>query len=889
MSDPQSLPRRVIRSILRPSNIPAAVVIVALLVALVFAENQQHQLFREQSRAFVLDHVGLVRARLEGLVGSNVQLVRGLVAGLSTEPDMDDVELQGFVAHLMGEESQLRHIAVAPDLVVRMVYPLKGNEKALGLDYRNTPDQRDAALRARDTGDMVLAGPVDLVQGGQGLIARFPVYRYDQPGRRSFWGIVAAVIDLKKLYAASGLDSDEHVNFALVGKDGLGAKGDLFYGDPKILQNDPVSAEVKLPGGSWQIAAVPVGGWQSHDDKAWLVGLCIMAAGLFVLIPAVVTSRLFEERQSHIDQLASREADLARVSQRLELALDASKVGVWECDIETGELHWDDRMNELYGLNPGEQRSYEDWANALHRQDKERAEADFDQAIATKTRYDSNFRVVLKDGSIRHLRAIGGIFEQPGQSFKIVGANWDVTADMLRNLDLRRAKELAEAHNAELEKAKAQIEHSALHDALTGLPNRRFLDRCLAEAAARTKEGAGGLALLHIDLDRFKQINDTLGHAAGDATLVHAAKVLKSNVRRDDVVARIGGDEFVIVCMPGAGHVDLASLAARIVNRMRQPITHEGHECRCGVSVGIATCLGGEVDPRQLLVNADIALYKAKSRGRNRYEFFNAALQAEIVNTKRLADEILKGLETGQFEPYYQPQFDAENLDIVGMEALVRWNHPCEGLLTPDQFLDVAEDLNVVASIDGLVLKRALADFRQWQEQGFGVPRLSVNVSARRLNDEDLLSGLRSLDIPKGVLSFELVESIFLDESEEVVAFNLDQIRELGIDIEVDDFGTGHASIVSLLQLRPSKLKIDRQLVMPMIASPHRRKLVETIIDIGRNLDIKVVAEGVETMEHARMLRSFGCHALQGYAFAKPMAAREFAHFARSQAWRSAS
>lgn len=836
----------------------------------------------------MLDHVGVVRARLEGLIGSNVQLVRGLVAGLSTEPDMNEAELQDFIAHVLDEESQLRHIAIAPGLVVKTVYPLKGNEKAIGLDYRTVAAQRDAALRARDSGKMVMAGPVNLVQGGQGLIARFPVYEH-HGGQRSFWGIVAAVIDLEKLYAASGLDADWRMEFALVGKDGLGAEGELFYGDPAILKNDPVTAKIQLPTGSWQIAAIPTGGWQSFDKHAWIIAAVVLAAGLLTLIPVVITSRLLDERQSHIGQLANSEADLARLSQRLELALRASDVGVWEYDLGSGELIWDARMNELYDRDADGPRTYHDWADRLHKQDLDRAEAEFERTMLSGKRYDSNFRIVLNNGTVRHIRATGGVFEQPGHPPKIIGVNWDVTAEMMRNQDLRRAKELAEAHNAELEKAKAQIEHSALHDALTGLPNRRFLDRCLAQMPKTTAGAAGALALLHMDLDRFKQINDTLGHAAGDAMLVHAAQVLKANVRREDVVARIGGDEFVVVCMAGDGHVDLASLAERIVTQMRQPMTYEGHECRCGVSIGIATAHHGDDEPDRLLMNADIALYKAKSRGRNRYEFFNRTLQAEIINTKRLADEILNGLESGEFVPHYQPQFDAKSLDIVGMEALVRWNHPTEGVLTPDRFLNVAEELNVVPIIDGLVLKRALADYSQWQADGLAVPRLSVNVSARRLSDEDLLSGLRDLEIPEGVLSFELVESIFLDESEDIVAFNLDQIRELGIDIEVDDFGTGHTSIVSLLQLRPSKLKIDRQLVMPMIVSPHRRKLVETIIDIGRSLDIEVVAEGVETMEHARMLRDFGCHDLQGYAFARPMTAQNVIGFARSEAWRTAS
>ena len=224
------------------------------------------------------------------------------------------------------------------------------------------------------------------------------------------------------------------------------------------------------------------------------------------------------------------------------------------------------------------------------------------------------------------------------------------------------------------------------------------------------------------------------------------------------------------------------------------------------------------IDVKRLLINADIALYRAKARGRNRFEFFSDALQAEVVNTKRVADEILNGLERNEFIAYYQPQFDAHTLDVVGVEALARWQHPTEGIKAPDSFLPIAEELNVVATIDRLILEQSLAALdalgRAW---GFSVPRASVNVSLRRLHDEDLINGLRQLDIAPGRISFELVESIYLDESDGVVAWNIDQLKELGIDVEIDDFGTGYASIVSLQKLRPTRLKIDRQLVHPIL------------------------------------------------------------------------
>jgi EAL domain-containing protein (putative c-di-GMP-specific phosphodiesterase class I) len=315
------------------------------------------------------------------------------------------------------------------------------------------------------------------------------------------------------------------------------------------------------------------------------------------------------------------------------------------------------------------------------------------------------------------------------------------------------------------------------------------------------------------------------------------------------------------------------------VEAMRQPFTFDGSTCRTGASIGIAEARGIAVGRERLMVDADIALYQAKKRGRDCYAVFTEALQAEIVTSKRIGDEILAGLEAGQFVPFYQLQVDAHTFEPAGIEALVRWHHPCEGLLGPDRFLQIAEDINAVGAIDRMMLETVLSDRRRWIAGGLQVPRISVNVSARRLRDEALLQHLRSLDIRPGSIAFELVESTYLDESDELVTWHLDQIKDLGVEIEIDDFGSGYASMISVMKLRPHRLKIDRELVLPAVQSPAQRQLLQSIVDIGRALGIGIVAEGVETMDHAELLRDIGCEILQGYAFSRPMSGRDFARF----------
>jgi diguanylate cyclase (GGDEF)-like protein len=867
---------------------------MAAVVALVcgaLADHQNSQLSDERSRAEVLSQVDLIRAKLEGDINGDIQLVRGLVSYISIEPNITQARFAELSAKLLQSHSQIKNIAGAPDLVVSLEYPLAGNEAAIGLDYRNNEQQREAALRARDSGDVVMAGPLDLVHGGKAFIVRFPVFTSGFGDEKTFWGIVSAVIDIDALYRDSGfVGRDLPIDVAIAGKDRLGAEGARFFGAPQVASDHPVTADVRVPSGSWRIAATPKGGWDAAPSNRWLVRLGILTAGLLIVVPAWLAGRLVEERRRHFSNLHDRERELERLSRRLELALDASKVGVWDFNIDTRELVWDDRMNELYNYpKDGGVREYRHWRDRLDKADAKRAIEDFETAIRTHGRYESQYRLDLGDGRTRVVHAIGKVYISSDLSSKIVGVNWDVTANVALTEDLTRSKALTEARNVELEAARARIEYNSLHDFLTHLPNRMYLERALEERAARCAASGGGVVLLHVDLDGFKQINDTLGHSAGDAMLIHVAETIRRILPQGDFVARTGGDEFVVVCNAEKGVDSFDQLARKIIENVRKPILYDGHECRLGMSIGVAAAFGDAVDRQRLLVNADLALYRAKSLGRNRYEFYTAALQAEIVNSKQTADSIVGGLERGEFIPYYQPQFDARTYELAGVEALARWRHPTRGVVAPAEFIMIAEELTVIGAIDRTILEQALAQFRRWRDHGLHVPRFSVNVSLRRLHDEDLLQGLRGLHIEPGALSFELHETIYLDERDDCFSRTIEQIKALGIDIEIDDFGAGYASIVSLTKLKPRRLKIDRQLITPIVRSDSHRRLVQSIVEIGRSLDIEIVAQGVESMEHAHVLRELGCDILQGYAFAKPMTSEEFERFVAARTRRLAS
>lgn len=579
---------------------------------------------------------------------------------------------------------------------------------------------------------------------------------------------------------------------------------------------------------------------------------------------------------------------MEKMSRRLKLALEASHIGVFEVDFETRQTTWDDRMYSIFDISKDQDIVIDGvWEKMVHPDDLPRVQKNVEYHVSRLAPFSDEYRIIMPDGKLRYIRARTVPFIDNSGHARMVGANWDVTDDIVLQRELERAKNLAEARNHELEAAKNSIEYNAMHDYLTELPNRRYLDETLRRMAAECSRDGQGIGILHIDLDRFKQVNDTFGHRAGDMLLQNVALLLRKNVRGGDFVARIGGDEFVFVSRYTGSFKKFSILADRLIKELRKPMHHDGHEFRCGASIGIACESGFDIDPKQLLLNADIALYNAKKRGRNRYDFFSSDTQDILINTKRVSDEILLGLERSEFIPYYQLQFDAQTLDITGAETLARWKHPTEGILTPDRFLAIAEDLDAVASIDEMLLEKAVRDFEIWQQKGLAIPKVSVNVSSRRLHDPLLTKSLKSLDIKPGTVSFELLESIFLDESDQTVLSNLARLRKLGIAIEVDDFGTGHASIISLLRISPDVLKIDRELVRLLPQSNEQRKLLSSILEIGRSLNIRVIAEGVETQAHIRILRDLGCDYLQGYALCRPIPADMIEAFVSGQSWRT--
>lgn len=444
------------------------------------------------------------------------------------------------------------------------------------------------------------------------------------------------------------------------------------------------------------------------------------------------------------------------------------------------------------------------------------------------------------------------------------GSIYDATPEVEREVMLAEAHDVAVAMQEEMSKL-------ALHDGLTGLPNRRFLDQLLKERARGQKADGSGAVLVRIDLDRFKYVNDTLGHPAGDAVLVHVAEILNNCIEKNDMPIRVGGDEFCILVGQGQTVSDAERLVAAIREKLRVPFLFEGKICRFGASFGIASSAQGDIENGDLMSFADVALYEAKTTGRGKLQVFSQRLHDRILDARKLAGEIEAAIENREFEPFFQPQVCAHTGQFYGLEVLARWRRTNKEVLSPDRFMPVAEQIRAVPLIDKIMMERTLHTLKRWHAKGFRPPKVAFNLSAGRLQEKSIVETSRLIQNLGIEVGFELLESILLEEGDGLVNFTLDLAREAGVLIEIDDFGTGHASILGVLQVKPDILKIDKRLTANVEEFEQSRDLVTAIIGIAKTLGIQTVAEGVETNLQAEVLSEIGCDILQGYLYAAPL------------------
>ncbi len=446
------------RSVMRLTFIAAGLALLTVVVLGAIYERYGRESARQGARADVQDRLGVLRSELQGAVDADVQIARALAGVVRFRPDIGPAEFSRLGEELISELPGVLAIAAAPDLLVRMVYPLEPNTAMLGLDYREALARLTPGSN-RDLGATGFAGPLELAQGGQGFIAMVPVF-LDEGSTRHFWGIATAVIEAEALYLSSGLSNpDLGLDVVLIGGETPAGTGNVFFGDPAILEQDPVTADVSLPNGAWRVAAVPAGGWQA-PPAPWGTRAVFALAGLLILAPILGAAQIVGFRQAQLAAIRDREAELSRLSWRFEFALAASEIGVWDVDLETDELLWDERTKELFGFAGRDGPFSEtDWAGALHPEDRDRAVAEADTAVKGNGRFVFDYRVLLPDGKVRHVRDMAARYQGADGTRRLVGLVWDTSADVERQEELNLRRLEAEAATLAKSRFLAAMSH----------------------------------------------------------------------------------------------------------------------------------------------------------------------------------------------------------------------------------------------------------------------------------------------------------------------------------------------------------------------------------------------------------------------------------------------
>lgn len=430
----------------------------------------------------------------------------------------------------------------------------------------------------------------------------------------------------------------------------------------------------------------------------------------------------------------------------------------------------------------------------------------------------------------------------------------------------------------ELHEKEERIRHQAFHDALTDLPNRLLFNDRLEQALAYARRTGEHISVMYLDLDRFKFVNDTLGHNVGDQLLRTVARRITSVMRHTDTLSRFGGDEFVILATGIRRLEDVELLARNVVATFERPFLLDGHELSVTTSVGVAVYPSDGLNGSDLLKNADTAMYRAKEKGRNGIQFYTSDMHTRALTHVTLQSSLKRALEREEFEVHYQPRVRVADGRVCGMEALVRWRHPERGLVPPSEFIPVAEDTGFIVPLGEWVLARACEQTRAWADAGFPL-RVSVNLSARQFSQPDLLERIdrivRQTGIDPSLLEFELTETLVMDQPENTINI-LQQLKNRGMVIAIDDFGTGYSSLSYLKRFPIDILKIDRSFIMDALEEPDHTAIVETIAALGHSLRMEVIAEGVETHAQLELVRRTGCHAYQGYLYSPALPADRF-------------
>jgi diguanylate cyclase (GGDEF)-like protein/PAS domain S-box-containing protein len=559
------------------------------------------------------------------------------------------------------------------------------------------------------------------------------------------------------------------------------------------------------------------------------------------------------------------EQQMARAKERLDLALTSSSLALWDWDLKANRVYFNESWSALLGDAPRESTFPGEEVYAWnHPEDRDVFVAAISNAVkGVSEEFDCEYRVpnAAGDWIWVHSRGKVTLRDEERRAVRLTGTSTNVTK--------RKA-------------AEERAEYLATRDALTGLPNRVLLHDRLEQGIVNAARNKVGFAFMFIDLDRFKTINDSLGHQVGDELLKRVAARLTACVRASDTVARLGGDEFAVILenLGDEGGEGAQSVAEKMIAAMGAPMLIDGQHLNTSCSIGISLFPDDGKDSAALMKNADVAMYFAKEKGRNNYQFFSAEMNARAQERLSVENYLRLALRRNELVLHYQPRMNVANGELVGVEALIRWQHPRRGLLAPGKFIDVAEDSGLIVPIGEWVLEQSCALAADWQRRLKPGLRLSVNLSVGQVTDGERLyravsHAIARSGIEPATLELELTESILMQNIAEKAAL-LNRLGELGVGLSIDDFGTGYSSLSYLKTLPVDSIKIDSSFVRDIHSDPNDEAIIKAILAMAHSLRLSVVAEGVETEAQFNALKELGCDEYQGYYASAPLTVADF-------------
>ena len=806
------------------------------------------------------------RALAADLAADHAQsLQRGIERALSATYAIAALVHQGrgFVNDFNGVATQMlpfypgiAAIGLSPGGVICCVVPRAGNENSIGFNQLEDIVQNKEARRARDTRKLTLAGPVQLAQGGLGVVGRLPIYLGQGDDTQVFWGFSYVTLRFPQALESARLEMlrDRGYAYELWRKNPeTGERQRIEAWKPEALR-DPVGRDLELPNGAWTLSLAPTRGWVQRSGLM-LEGL---VGAAFSALLAYLAWLLYAMRLRDLELealVAQRTSEILAAQRHLQATISAIPDLMFEVDLDGRYYSTHSPREELLARSSKELlgRTVHD---VMPQAQADRVLQALQEAHVKGWSMGAQICLPLEIGERWFELSVARKASATGEGPRFVVISRDVTDNKL---------------------AEEKVLQLAHFDALTGLPNRSLLaDRCQQALGAAQRHGQC-VALLFLDLDHFKNINDALGHRVGDALLCAVAQRLSGLLREQDTIARLGGDEFILV-LPDTDAVGAAHVAEKLLRAADQPFDIDAHELVITPSMGIAMYPQDGKDFDTLSRCADAAMYIAKQGGRNHYRFFTAEMQADSDRSLLLENALRRALERNQLYLHYQPQVCVASGAIVGAEALLRWEHPELGRVSPAEFIPVAESSGMILPMGDWVLQTATRQLREWMDQGYALT-MAVNVSLVQFRQADFPQRigqiLQDAGLPPHCLELELTEGVAMTDPALAID-TMDRLHQQGVLLSIDDFGTGYSSLNHLKKFKVYKLKIDQSFVRDIADDPDDRGIVSAIISMAQGMDMRTIAEGVETAEQLAFLQDHGCMEVQGYLFGRPMAARDF-------------